>query len=252
MKNNKKNIALILAAGASSRFNDLGEEDICLPEKLKQYLIHEDKYLIQHSIDCFFELTGDKIGDKFEKILIAIRPEDNDFFNKEILKKYSEKEKDAIKICFGGKTRSESVFNGLKFISENFKEKFDYIVIHDGVRPFVKKDLIDSLFEKVINKNIDCAFPAIKVIDSVRLIKGDIFSTANRDNMYLVQTPQIFDFEKLNLCFNFEVKSYGEDEVCMNFYDEITMMEKYGGRIDFVKGHKDNIKVTFKDDLDKK
>jgi 2-C-methyl-D-erythritol 4-phosphate cytidylyltransferase len=248
----KKILGVILSAGTSSRFSDLKNDDISLPENLKQYKKLNDKYIIQYSLDNFLELK--EMG-MIDKILVVIRREDQDFFLKEILEKFDESQRKEINFCFGGQTRSESVLNSTKYANEKMsQENFQHALIHDAARPFASLNLFVTLINHIKNNNdIDCVFPALKFNDAVRIIKGSIFSTVDRANLHAVQTPQIFHFQKLKLAFEFEEKEHiNEYPFKPNFYDEVTMFEKYGGKIDFIKGEKENIKITFKDDLDQK
>jgi len=238
-------IGVILASRNSSRFNDMKNEEIILSENLKQYIKFDNKYLIEHSIERFISLKNQSIIDDF---FITIRREDEDFFKQNIAIKYNNK----INICFGRETRAMSVLNSVNFASTNFKE-IDHIIIHDAARPFTNDELFINLIKKLEETKSDCCFPALKINDAIRLIKNNIFKTIDRDGLHIVQTPQIFDFHKLKLCFELEKKYHlNKFELILDYYDEITLLEKYGGVISYIDGLKENIKITFKDDLDQK
>jgi 2-C-methyl-D-erythritol 4-phosphate cytidylyltransferase len=251
MINNKKNLAILLAAGSSSRFLDMTNDlnDIDSVKSLKQYKAHNDKYIIEYSLDNLIEL---KKLDLIEEILVVIRPEDNLFFEENILNKYNNQYK--IHSCFGGKTRAMSVYNAINYTKNIMPDiNFYNAIIHDSARPFASLDLFKNLINKIKNHEYDCCFPAIKIPDAVRLIKNNVFATVDRDGLFIVQTPQIFDFLKLKICFEYEFKNHiSEFPLIINQYDEITMFEKFGGSISYIKGEKNNIKITFKDDLSQK
>jgi 2-C-methyl-D-erythritol 4-phosphate cytidylyltransferase len=247
----KKTIGVILAAGGSSRFLDLENDDLKLPQDLKQYRLLKDKYIIQYSIDNFLAL---KEMEMIDEILVIIRKEDENFFQKEILEKEYSDQISEIKLSIGGQTRSESVLKASEFIKKNFSDLGpNYVLIHDSARPFASLHLFLNLINHIIQNDLDCVFPALKLSDAIRLIKDKIYTTVDRKNLYSVQTPQIFDYSKLLLCFEFEQKNHiSEYPLVLNYFDEVTLFEKYKGKIGFINGEKENIKITLKDDLDQK
>ena len=163
------NCFIILAAGESKRFNSK------IP---KQYHLYNGKPLIQHSINRAINYK------KFSKIIIVI--------NKKHLKFLKDLKLKKIKIIFGGKTRAESAYKALKNIKNN---KISNVFIHDAARPNFSFNLINNLFKNL--KKYKCVIPAIKTNDSVKLKKKKKIINLKRENIYLTQTPQAFDYKEL-------------------------------------------------------
>ena len=97
-----------------------------------------------------------------------------------------------VKVINGGKTRQDSVFEGLKECNSP-----DFVVIHDGARPFIKKDIVDDCLEKA--KNIGASIVAVKTIDTIKIVdkNGIISSTPDRNTLWNAQTPQIFKYDTI-------------------------------------------------------
>lgn len=138
-------------------------------------------------------------------------------------------------IVKGGETRYQSVKNGLMSISNTNA----LIAIHDGVRPLVSKDVIENCFataEKYGN-----AIPVIKPVESVRLEMGTNSKIADREKVFLVQTPQVFKSSIIK-------KGY-ETPYQPSFTDDASVAEFMGEKIQLVEGNRENIKITTPFDL---
>jgi len=135
----------------------------------------------------------------------------------------------------GGETRFHSVRNGINAI-----EAEDAIIaIHDAVRPLVAKEIIDESYncaEKYGN-----AIVAIKSRDSVRQIKDNRSQSLNRDEIYLIQTPQTFQAEQLKKAY---LQPYQE-----SFTDDASVVEQTGVNINLIGGSYQNMKITFPEDI---
>ena len=132
----QKYTAIVLAAGSGKRMNS---------KVHKQYLIIQDRPVLYYSLKAFEDSAVDEI------VLVVGKGEEK-FCRKEIVDKYGISKVKAI--VEGGKERYHSVFEGLKQTSDA-----DYVLIHDGARPFLSQDLLDSI------KNIDTQFDKQRVID---------------------------------------------------------------------------------------
>ena len=114
-----------------------------------------------------------------------------------------------------------------------------FVAIHDAVRPLVSVETIKTCFETVaIYGN---AIPAISPSDSLRMIteKGNI--PLNRELIKLIQTPQVFDSERIIKAYN---QTYSPE-----FTDDASVLEKTGEKIVLVEGNRENIKITTPIDL---
>lgn len=141
-----------------------------------------------------------------------------------------------VKIVRGGETRQASVFNALKACSNP-----DLVAIHDAARPLVKKEDIEKCIKKTQEKK--AAIVAVKAVDTIKKVDvtGKIIETPDRDYLWAVQTPQIFDYDLiLNVHKQLEGKSYSDDS---------GMAEALGIDVFVVEGSHSNIKITTKKDL---
>ncbi len=142
------------------------------------------------------------------------------------------------KVIVGGLYRQDSVYNALK-IAVN-----DYVLIHDGARPFILKSSVDEIFEKL--SDYPSVTLGVKVKDTVQQIQGNrVVKTLDRNSLILTQTPQGFDKSIL-------VKAH---ELAKNdtYYgtDDTILVERYLGIMAYVvKGDHRNIKLTTLDDIE--
>ncbi|MCZ2355412.1 MAG: 2-C-methyl-D-erythritol 4-phosphate cytidylyltransferase [Bacteroidia bacterium] len=143
-----------------------------------------------------------------------------------------------INIIFGGKTRTESVWNALKSI-QNSNLDLQWIAIHDACRPLINNTLIESILQ--IAKLKGGAVPAIPVKSSLRKITQNGSIACNRDEYYEVQTPQIFSF-------NYLIEAY-QNLHNQPFTDDASLFEAAGFSVSIAQGAFDNIKITTEEDL---
>ena len=138
-------------------------------------------------------------------------------------------------IVMGGDHRNISVRNGVNAI----KSKNGLIGIHDGVRPFLSTELINSLFiEAEKNGN---AIPFTQTINSLRKIDGNKNFSVDRSKYVQIQTPQIFEIKLIKDSLNSIEK--------ISYTDEASLIEELGLDINLVEGEEENIKITTKKDL---
>ncbi len=208
-----KKTVLILGAGSGLRMRS---------ELPKQYIIIKDKPIIFHTIEKFSH---------FEEIVVVINKNHMIFFEKYL---NSNTLKNKIKIVFGGKTRIESVRNGLSHIDENSN-----VAIHDAVRPLVSKAMIERLISSVKN---NCIVPAVKLKDSVRILEEDKAIVIDREKVIRIQTPQCF--------YAKDIKEAYLNLQDFSLTDDASIFEKNGGKIEVVEGEEYNIKVTTPFDLE--
>ncbi len=150
------------------------------------------------------------------------------------------------RVAAGGKERQDSVYNGLKLIGD----KNCIVLIHDGVRPFIEKDLIEKVIKELLKggkgelKSFDGVVLGVPVKDTIKEAEsGIIKSTIRRDSLWAIQTPQVFPYKKISAAYKKSIKE--------GFYstDDAALMERYGGKIKVIMGSYSNIKITTPDDL---
>jgi len=206
------NCFIILAGGESKRFNSK------IP---KPYELYRGKPLLLHSIDKA------KNYKKFDKIVLVINKKHKKFVKKLQIKN--------IKIIEGGTTRADSAYKGLNSI-KNFKVK--NVMIHDAARPNFSIKLLNTLTKKL--RSNDCVIPAIKTTDSVKEKKLNQIINLKRNNIYLIQTPQAFNYTKL-----FKLQKDRNSEIT----DDANLFVKAGKKIKIINGEVNNKKITFYSDI---
>jgi 2-C-methyl-D-erythritol 4-phosphate cytidylyltransferase len=211
-----KKFALIVAGGSGSRMNS----DIP-----KQFIEINGRPVLMHTFDVFFNFDPN-----LEFILVL--PKDQVGFWNTLCEKHQFKTK--YKIAFGGETRFQSVKNGLDLISED-----GIVFIHDGVRPLVSAKTLQNCFEKAAEKGN--ALPVVPVTESVRYADHKRNQPVDRSKYFLVQTPQTFQTKLI-------LKAY-QNVTSELFTDDATVLESTGETIYLVKGNRENIKITYPEDL---
>lgn len=194
----------------------------------------------------FIEICGKPIiwltVSKFEKsdvideIIIAVSPDDIGRA-KELFKQSSFKK--TIKIIAGGKTRQDSVFNGLKELSNDT----DIVVVHDGARPFVSEEIIlEAVSEARARKAVIVGVP---VKDTIKIVNDDriVSNTLERELLWQVQTPQAFEYSLIK-----EAHDKAE-KLGIKATDDAGLVERLGEKVKMIMGSYDNIKITTPEDL---
>ena len=217
-----KYAGIILAAGSGSRMHS----DIP-----KQYIEIDGKPLIYYTLETFERSVVDEI-------VLVVRPGDEEYARREIVDRYGFTKVSSI-VC-GGETRTDSVLNGIK------ATEAEYVLIHDGARCLVSTDLIERMAAKVVETSCIAAVPSK---DTIKIVKeGVVCDTPNRENLYIVQTPQAFNrTDLLNAYLKLDELS---DEKRRTLTDDSMIMENAGKPVQIVAGEYSNIKVTTPEDLD--
>ncbi len=142
-------------------------------------------------------------------------------------------------VVAGGEKRQDSVFNGYKALPADT----DIVLVHDGVRPFLSKDMIVKTLHSA--EKFGAAITAIPVHDTLKQVdsSGLVQRTVERDGLWRVQTPQAFRYDLLGKAF----RKAQED----SFYgtDEGALIEYLGQEVRVVDGSEWNLKITRPEDL---
>jgi len=138
-------------------------------------------------------------------------------------------------ICAGGRRRQDSVAAGLDRLRSP-----EWVVIHDGARPFLTEDLIERGLKAA--EETGAATAAVPVTDTIKVTGNDMFvrETPERRHLWAVQTPQVFRYEIITSAHR-QIK----DEVT----DCASLVEQLGYRVKLYMGAYDNIKITTPGDL---
>ena len=143
----------------------------------------------------------------------------------------------SIRVIKGGKERYQSSQKALNFIKN---KKFTNVFIHDAARPNFSIKLLNKL-NSYLKKN-KAVVPYITTDSSVKYKVESKIQNLNRENLLLTQTPQCFNFKTLyNLSKSNNIK----------ITDEASLFLINNKKIKFIKGERDNFKITTKSDLQK-
>ena len=218
----QKYAAIVLAAGSGKRMNS---------KVHKQYLIIQDRPVLYYSLKAFEDSAVDEI------VLVVGKGEEK-FCRKEIVDKYGISKVKAI--VEGGKERYHSVFEGLKQTSDA-----DYVLIHDGARPFVNQDIIRRCMQEV--QKYQACVVGMPVKDTIKIADegGYAKQTPDRKNVFMIQTPQTFSYALIYEAYEEMLKT--EDTAIT---DDAMVLERIKGKKSkLIEGSYRNIKITTPEDL---
>ena len=192
--------AIVLSAGKGSRMGSSVH---------KQYLLLCGKPVIYYTLKAFEESPVDEI------VLVTGEGEE-EYCRKEIVEKY--KLHKVTKIVKGGKERYHAVFQGLSAC-----EHTDYVLIHDGARPFIEQEVIRRTMDEVQKKHACIA--AVPVKDTIKRVdeNGKVEDTPPRKSLYTVQTPQAFSYSLIYDSYQKMIADGREDVT-----DDAMVVEAYG------------------------
>jgi 2-C-methyl-D-erythritol 4-phosphate cytidylyltransferase len=141
-----------------------------------------------------------------------------------------------VKVCLGGARRQDSVAAGLRTL-----EGCEWVVIHDGARPFLTRELILKGLEAA--RESGAAVAAVPVTDTIKLAGNDnmVIETPPRSYLWAVQTPQVFRLSILKEAYR---------QAVGDVTDDATLVEQIGYKIRLYQGSYDNIKITTPRDLE--
>jgi len=214
--------AVIVAAGKGIRMK-------CTT--LKQYLELEGVPLLSITLKAFDKCSS------IDKIILVVPSGDIGFCLEKIINPAGIQKK--VTPVAGGLKRQDSVYNGLLAVDE----KVSTVVIHDGVRPFVKPSTIEECIREAL-MNGACIL-GLPVSDTLKLADGSgyIKKTLERDSVWLAQTPQAFDYGLIKKAHDIARKEGFKGT------DDASLVERIGGKVRIIRGSIENIKITTPEDL---
>lgn len=212
----EKQFVIIVAGGSGLRMG------VSIP---KQFLNLMKKPVLMHTISKFYEYNS-KLN------IILVLPTEHFATWESLCERFDFHVKH--KIVAGGETRYQSVKNGLTAVSSA-----GLVAVHDGVRPLVSNELIANCFNEA--QKSGNAIPCIEVNETVRELLPNGNRQLNRNNIKLIQTPQVFKSEILKQAY--------ELPFSVEFTDDASVIEKAGYKINLINGEKQNIKITTELDL---
>ena len=211
-----KKFAIIVAGGTGNRM----QGDIP-----KQFVLLNGKPVIIYSIEAFFTHNPSV------QIILVIHPEYLSLWER-LAKEY--KISAPLLVVAGGKTRFDSVKNGLKLITED-----GLVAVHDAARPVINAGFIRNLFLDA--STFGSAIPVVPINDTIRIIDGDFSHPQDRTFLRAIQTPQVFKVSELQRAY---MQPYEPI-----FTDDGSVMESAGFPVHLAEGRRGNIKITHPEDI---
>lgn len=211
--------AIIVAAGNSRRFGN---------KVSKAVLKINSKPVIAYSLDVLSE------HHKIKEIIVVGNPRNIESLRGIIRKNKIHK---TIKVILGGKERQDSVSNGLKAINP----KADFVLIHDAARPFITKGLVTLVIKEALESKAAIVGVPVKATIKKADNKGCVKHTIDRNNLWEIQTPQVFSKKLILNAY----KNFGRFKVT----DDAMLVERTGKKVKMVLGAHHNIKITTPEDL---
>ena len=138
----------------------------------------------------------------------------------------------------GGLTRRESVYHGLEALDADT----ELVLIHDGARPLITPDIIEKTIAACENEEaVTVGVPIVPTIKRVNESDQYVIETLNRDELWEVQTPQVF---KRNII----LRAHEQVNQC-KVTDDASLVESLGIKVKMIRGAYSNVKITTKEDL---
>lgn len=217
-----RTVAIVLAAGSGKRMQS---------NTPKQYLLLNGKPILYYSLKAFEESS-------VEEVILVVGKDEIDYCRKEIVEKYQMKKTHTI--IEGGAERYHSVNQGLLAVTSA-----DFVLIHDGARPFITVEIIERTMEQVaVHRACVVGVPSkdtIKIVNENRIVS----ETPNRSNIWCSQTPQAFSYAIITEAYKKMMEG-----VPINITDDAMVVEHtLHYPVKMIMGSYSNIKITTPDDL---
>lgn len=209
-------VAVIVAGGTGQRMKN---------STPKQFIQLAEQPLLVHTLQSFISAYKDMQ-------LVVVLPASHLMQGKLILDEHFPDV--PIQLTTGGETRFHSVQNGLSLVKDE-----SIVFVHDGVRCLVSTELIQRCYETAVATG--SAIPAVMSSDSIRIRNKEGHRPLDRNEIYLIQTPQTFHSSWILPAFQ-----HAYDP---SFTDEATVVETTGRTLTLVEGEESNIKITRPVDL---
>ena len=212
----ERNTAIVLAAGQGKRMHSKVQ---------KQFLEIQGYPVLYYSLRCFQE------SPLIQDIILVTGEESISYCKEEIVQKYGFTKVSAV--IPGGKERYEC-------------RDCEYVLIHDGARPFVTEEILKRGLQKV--KETGACVIGMPSKDTVKLSdeEGYVKETPNRKCVWTIQTPQIFSYSLIREAHD----SIRQKDMSKITDDAMVVEQETGAKVALAEGSYQNIKITTPEDLD--
>lgn len=191
----------------------------------KQFLLLRQQPVLAYSLAAFYR------NDPTTTIIVVLSPQEVDRWQS-LCQHYQITIPH--QIALGGATRTESVRNGLAYVSEP-----GLVAIHDGARPLIDNDTIERCYASALVQGSGVA--AVSPKDSLRWVEHGSNKAIDRNNVRQIQTPQTFQTALVIQAFQLLKNATATDDA--------TIVEQAGHPIQLVEGSYCNLKITTPEDL---
>ena len=218
-----RNTAIVLAAGQGKRMHSKIQ---------KQFMELNGMPVLCYSLRCFQE------SPLIQDIILVTGEESISYCKEEIVQKYGFTKVSAV--IPGGKERYDSVYAGLCECRD-----CEYVLIHDGARPFVTEEILKRGLQKV--KETGACVIGMPSKDTVKLSdeEGYVKETPNRKCVWTIQTPQIFSYSLIREAHD----SIRQKDMSKITDDAMVVEQETGAKVALAEGSYQNIKITTPEDL---
>lgn len=220
--NEDKTAAIIVAGGAGTRM------EATTP---KQFRMLGGVPVLMRTIAVFERSLS------IDKIIIVVPEAERDGLFRGDRARYRPAKPGDVRV--GGATRRDSVAAGLEALDDSI----GIVAVHDGARPLVTVAVIDRCVEEA--RRCGAAVVGVPVTDTLKVIDANrtIIDTADRESLWHVQTPQVFRRDIIVKAYERALRDgrYGTDDA--------TLVERIGVPVTMVDGSRDNIKITYEEDI---
>ena len=219
----ERNTAIVLAAGQGKRMHSKVQ---------KQFLEIQGYPVLYYSLRCFQESS------LIQDIILVTGEESISYCKEEIVQKYGFTKVSAV--IPGGKERYDSVYAGLCECRD-----CEYVLIHDGARPFVTEEILKRGLQKV--KETGACVIGMPSKDTVKLSdeEGYVKETPNRKCVWTIQTPQIFSYSLIREAHD----SIRQKDMSKITDDAMVVEQETGAKVALAEGSYQNIKITTPEDM---
>ncbi len=219
-----KAAAVIVAAGRGERAGQSVEGP-------KQYRLIGGEAVLARTLRAFTDCP------LIEKIVVVIHPDDHALYRRSVPVSHEN-----IIVVTGGPTRQESTRLGLLALRE---EAPPYVLIHDGVRPFISQGLLERIMANLSPEN--GVLPALAVSDTLKRAAADgiVQTTVSRAGLFAAQTPQAFPYAPI---LDAHEKAFTISRT--DFTDDAAIAEWQGIAVRLIEGSADNTKLTWAKDIE--
>lgn len=227
--------AIVLAAGSGKRMRS---------GTAKQFMTLGGRPLLWHCLQAVEQ------SDIIKDCILVTGEKDIPYVRQEIVERYGFRKISAV--IAGGGERYESVRNALRAMADGSisqQGRDGYVFIHDGARPFLTEEILESTYRVVLRHRACVA--AVPVKDTIKIADGEGFvvQTPDRSRLWAVQTPQVFETALVMEAYEKLFARLEQGEILQVTDDAMVVEEMCGIPVKLVEASYENIKITTPEDL---